>query len=114
MIKEVAPAVKAIILHTPAAKQARWHNNIWDVLQSWGCRWIWENLRMVGKDDWIKKAITDGSRVAVTDGSYIKQVHPELCANAFIMECSRGRRHMMGSFAKASSMSKAMLSGRIF
>jgi hypothetical protein len=104
---EVAPAVIAIILHTPAAKQARWHDNIWDVLQSWGCCWIWENLRMVGNNDWIKEAIEDGLYVAVTDRSYIKQVHPELCANAFIMECSRGRGHMMGSFTEASSAANA-------
>jgi hypothetical protein len=104
---EVAPAVMAIILHTPAAKQARWHDNIWDVLQSWGCYWIWENLRMVGSNDWIKEAIEDGSCITVTNGSYIKQVHPELCANAFIMECLRGCGCMMESFAESSSVANA-------
>ncbi len=33
---EVAPTMMAIILHTPAAKQAHPHNNIWDVLQILG------------------------------------------------------------------------------
>jgi hypothetical protein len=103
MTQEVALAVIAIILRTPAATQARRHNNIWDVLQSWGYCWIWENLRMVGKDDWIKEAIEAGLCLANTDRSYIKQVHPELCANAFIMECSRGCGRMIGSFAEASS-----------
>jgi hypothetical protein len=60
MIKEVAPTVIAIILHTPAEKQVHFHDIIWDVLQSWGCCWIWENLRMVGDNDWIKEAIEDG------------------------------------------------------
>ncbi len=100
--KEVAPAVIAIILHTPEATQAHWHNNIWGMLQSWGCCWIWESLRIVGKDDWIKEAIKNGLCIAGTDGSYMKQVHPELCANTFIMECLRGRGHTMGSFAEAS------------
>ncbi len=62
---------------------------------------------MVGKDDWIKEAIEDCSCLAVTNGSYIKQVHLELCANALIMECSRGRGRMMWSFAEASSMANA-------
>ncbi len=70
-----------------SSKQACFHDTNWDVLQSWGCCWIWENLRIVGDNDWIKEAIEDGSCVAVTDGSCIKQVHPELCANACIL-CS--------------------------
>ncbi len=107
MTKEVALTVIAVIPHTPAAKQTRCHNNIWDVLQSWGCCWIWENLRMVGDNDWIKEAIEDGSCLAVTDGLHIKHVHLELCANAFIMECSRGRARMMGSFLEAGSMTNA-------
>ncbi len=45
--------------------------------------------------------------VAVTDGSYIKQVHPKLYANAFIMECSRGRGRMMRSFAEVNSTANA-------
>jgi hypothetical protein len=109
MTKEEAPAVIAIMSHTPAAKQARWHNNIWNVLQNWGCCWIWENLRLVSKDYWIKEAIEDGLCVAVTDGSYIKQVHPELCANAFIMQCLRGCGRMIGSFAEASSAANACI-----
>jgi hypothetical protein len=51
MTEEVAPTVIAIILHTLATTQAWRQDNIWDVLQSWGCCWIWEDLRMVGKDD---------------------------------------------------------------
>jgi hypothetical protein len=58
---------------------------------------------MVSNNDWIKEVIEDGSCIAVTDGSYIKQVHPELCTNAFINECLRGHGRMMGSFAEASS-----------
>ncbi len=97
----------AIILHTPGATQAQRHDDIWDVLQSWGCRWIWENLMMVCKDDWFKEAIEDVLCLAITEGSHIKQVHTELCANAFIMECSRSCGHMMGSFAEASSAANA-------
>jgi hypothetical protein len=62
---------------------------------------------MVGEDDWIKESIDDGLCLAVTDGSYIKQVHPELCAYAFIMECSRGHKCMMWSFVKASIAANA-------
>jgi hypothetical protein len=96
--------VMEIISHTPVAKQKCPHDNIWDVLQSWGCFWICENLKMVGNNAWIKEAIKDGSCIAVTDGSCVKQVHPELCANSFIMECLKGRGCLVGSFAEASNV----------
>lgn len=62
---------------------------------------------MVGDDTWVRDSIADNSCIAVTDGSYIKQVHPELCATAFILECSKGRGRMVGSFAEASSAANA-------
>jgi hypothetical protein len=62
---------------------------------------------MVGNNAWIKDAIEDGSCVSVTDGSYIEQVHPELCANAFIMDCLKGRGCMVVSFTEASSTTNA-------
>ncbi len=62
---------------------------------------------MVSNNDWIKEAIEDGSCIAVTDGSYIKQVYPKLCANVFIMEGLKGSGRMMGSFAEASSAANA-------
>lgn len=56
---------------------------------------------MVGDDHWLKESITDDSCIAVTDGSYIKEVHPELCATAFIIECLKGRGRL--SLAEACS-----------
>lgn len=105
--REIALAVHAVVSHTPAPMAQPAPSTFWDVLTSWGCCWMWEHLQMVGDDDWIEKAIADGSCVAVTDGSYIKQVHPELCATAFIIECSNGRGKMIGSFAEASSAANA-------
>jgi hypothetical protein len=40
--------------------------------------------------------------VAVTDGSYIKEMHPELCSTAFILECSLTGGRMVGSFLEYS------------
>lgn len=62
---------------------------------------------MVGEDDWIQEAIADNSCIAVTDGSYIKQVHQELCATAFILKCSKGQGRMICLFTKASLAANA-------
>jgi hypothetical protein len=45
--------------------------------------------------------------VAVTDGSYIREHHPELCAAAFILECTRNRGQLVGSFPEASKAANA-------
>ncbi len=43
----------------------------------------------------------------MTDGSYIKELYPELCAAAFVLECTKGRGRMAGAFAEASAAANA-------
>lgn len=105
--KEVALGVQAVVSHTSSPVEQQNVETFWDVLLEWGCCWIWEHLQMVGDDNWVRDSIADNSCIAVTDGSYIKQVHPDLCATAFILECSKGRGRMVGSFAEASSAANA-------
>ena len=41
-----------------------------DVLQEWGCTWMWEGMRLTGDDNWLEEAIRDDLLVVVTaDGS---------------------------------------------
>jgi hypothetical protein len=42
--------------------------------------------------EWLQHAILEGALVAVTDGSYIRELYPNLCSAAFILECSSSRR----------------------
>jgi hypothetical protein len=54
-----------------------------EVLYSWGNTWLWDNISMTGVSDWLHEAIQEGSLVAVTDGSYIREQYPRhLCLNA--------------------------------
>jgi hypothetical protein len=75
---------------------------IQEVLEEWGNGWMWKSLRMTGTDDWLVEAVRTGSLRAVTDGSYIKEMHPELCSAAFILECSVTGGRMIGSFPELS------------
>jgi hypothetical protein len=61
-----------------------------DVLRGWGQTWIWEDIKVAGGTGWLAQAIADNSLVAVTDGLYIKEHHPELCSAAFVLECTKG------------------------
>jgi hypothetical protein len=61
---------------------------------------MWDNLAITGNLDWIAASIADSSCVAVTDGSYMKVLHPYLNSAAFVLECSKGRGRLMGSFVE--------------
>ena len=77
------------------------------VLRNWGCTWLWEKLNISGGFDWVADAISDGSLLAVTDGSYIRELHPHLCSAAFILECTKGRGKIIGHFSEASLAANA-------
>ncbi len=78
-------AVLAIVLHAPTDPPTEAPTHFLDVLQEWGCTWIWKNLQFIGDNDWIEEAIIDNTLVAYTDGSYIKELYPDLCSAGFIM-----------------------------
>jgi hypothetical protein len=59
---------------------------------------MWDNLSIMGDLDWIAASIADNSCIAVTDGSYMKELYPYLNSTAFVLECSKGRGRLTGSF----------------
>ena len=77
------------------------------VLRSWGNRWLWNDLRVIGDDHWLESAIEADTCVAVTDGSFIREWCPEVCSAAFILECSAGRGRIIGSFSEQSTVACA-------
>jgi hypothetical protein len=66
-----------------------------EVLREWGHTWMWEGLKLSGKDGddtgtWLSTAIRNNTLVAVTDGLYMKEFYPNINSCAFIFECSAG------------------------
>ena len=78
-----------------------------EVLKSWGNTWLWENMTVSGGTEWIQHSINEGSLVAVTDGSYIRELYPNLCSAAFVLECSKGRGRIVGSFSECTDVANA-------
>jgi hypothetical protein len=39
---------------------------------------MWDNIEWVGVDNWIAEAIKEGTCIAVTDGSYMKELYPSI------------------------------------
>jgi hypothetical protein len=78
-----------------------------DVLQTWGTTWLWENMTMTGSVTWISKSITNSTLVAVTDGSYIRKLFPNLCLAAVVLKCSAGCGRIAGSFLESLVVANA-------
>ena len=73
-----------------------------DVLIEWVSTWLWDSLRLVGEDNWLEEEIKDRTCLAVTDGSHTKELNTDLCSAAFVLECSKGRGNVFGSFPEQS------------
>jgi hypothetical protein len=84
---------------TPTAEPDATPTTFLGVLKSWGNTWLWANMSVSGGTEWIQHSINDGSLVAVTDGLYIRELYPNLCSAAFVLECSKGQGWIVGSFS---------------
>jgi hypothetical protein len=63
---------------------------------------MWNNIRWEGDDNWIAQSIRQGTCIAVTDGSYMRTLYPDIHSAAFVLECSNKTGRIWGSFAEPS------------
>ena len=62
--------------------------DFWTVLRAFGNQSLWRNFDCDGDSKWITDGLVDGTLVAVHDGSYMKEVNPQVCSAAFMIRCS--------------------------
>ena len=65
--------------------------------------WMWQFLKILGNDAWMKTETERLTLVTVTDISYMQEMYPNVCSAAFILECSEGSEIIVGSLAEAST-----------
>jgi hypothetical protein len=97
-VDEIQPSVFCVTSTVRRAPTAPISNSFLVLLHKWGCTWLWEHMQVEGGMEWILEAIQDGSLVAVTDGSYIRQLYPNLCLAAFVLECAEGMEKSLDPF----------------
>ncbi len=90
IVEQVSPGVWKVCLVTTSLDRPEPATNFINVLKGWEHTWLWGDLKVTGGTSWIAKAIAKGMLLAVAYGSYICEQHPDLCAAAFILECSTG------------------------
>jgi hypothetical protein len=90
---------RCVITHTPASRKGGM-SLFWSIVESWGNTWMWDNLKITGDIGWIAEAIANNTLIAITDGSYMRELYPHLNSTAFVLECTKGRGRLMGSFTE--------------
>lgn len=78
-----------------------------DVIHQWPNGRIWRDLKVTGNGTWIYDAIREGTLLSISDGSYIRELHPQLCSTAVMMECTSGRGRLSVSFVEKSHSANA-------
>ena len=75
-VEEGTPGTKKVCSVAPPPIRPIPPTDFLDVLRRWGQTWIWDDLTVTGGTNWFAQAIVDNSLVAVTNGSYIKDITP--------------------------------------
>ena len=89
-VREAGLAVMAIVSSAEPPRERVLPTEIRGVIKEWGCMWMWKSLRILGNDGWLKRAIERRTLAAVIDGSYTQERYPNVCLEAFIVECREG------------------------
>ena len=78
-----------------------------DVLQEWGNTWMWDLLCLIGDDNWLLDSIQDGTCIALANGSYIREMYPDMCSCAFVLECTQGQGQIFSVFLEQLNWASA-------
>ena len=72
-------------------------------LRGWGGEWMWSNVRNEGPNlRWVVRAISNGTAVWVTDGSYNRSVAPYTSGAGWLVYCTATKLKMSGHFYERS------------
>lgn len=99
-----AIVLKSYIKYTPRNEK---FTHFLDILKSWQYPRIWKGLKFTGDGTWIYDAIKDGTLIGVSDGSFLRELHPNVCSAAIMFECTQGRGQLSLSFSDRSPYANA-------
>ena len=65
-------------------------------------------MKYTGSGEWVYTAIQDSILVCASDGTYIRQLFPDVCAATVILECNKGYGRLTMSLIEWSSSANAL------
>ena len=71
----------------------------WAHLEKMGGGWMWEDIKNTSSDmRWVVNPLVDGTGIMVTDGSYVREMYPDISGAGWILFCTRTGNKISGSF----------------
>lgn len=105
--KESQEAGLILLSHTPSPPPPTVHTHFHDLLLSWsGAQW-WNELKYSEDGTWLYHAARQGTLICVSDGSFIRELHPDVCSAAIIIECSNSLKRLSLSIIDISPSANA-------
>jgi hypothetical protein len=101
-VHEISPGVLATTAVAPQVDTPIEPRSILEVIKGWKQSWFWRSFRIVGDWEWIIQAVEEGTLLAVADGSFIKELFPDACSCAFVLECQNGGGRVLGTVLEKS------------
>ncbi len=78
-------------------------DSFFEFLKRWRGEWMWANIVNEGHDlRWVVEALQNGTAIWVTDGSFIKEIAPNISGAGWIVYDTATELKMYGSFAEES------------
>ena len=85
--------------------QSSSHEDFWDYLRSWKGAWMWEHVHLPYGLDAVVEAISNGTAVYVTDGSYMRTLAPDIDGAGWVIYCHTRKRILLrGSMSERNAM----------
>ena len=84
--------------------------SFWDVLDSWGGKWIWELVEpkyRTGDLSWLDKGMKNGTLVRCADGSYRKKISPFVSSAGWVIHCTSSSNSIEGGVYEVSDSANA-------
>ena len=86
-------------------RQAHSRPSVEDILRSWTNPDLWDNFECNDDGWWILKALLEGTLLAVSDGSYMREKHPGACSGAFTLVFTKTGKEAQCSWADLKKLS---------
>jgi hypothetical protein len=92
----------SLISHTYLPPPPISPSSIVEILQSWGNDSLWNDLQLDGDGSWLIEGIMHGTVEGAADGSFMKEVSPDVCSAAFMLKCNHSNQKVVGTWVEES------------
>lgn len=91
--KEAVSEVLLLNIGSPLVNQKqKQEESFWTFLRDWGGDWMWDDVQLVFGIDALVDALSSGSAILVTDGSYSRHIRADIDGAGWLVYCTTRKK----------------------